>query len=156
MSHIICKWDLTCKVCTVAAVLLSGGLIFIGFYTKNQLSVLFFILSFLLLIPLFFSPRSISIENDKIRIKMLLWSRFIPLNEYYPADANKFPLRQSIKVLSSFGIGGHMGIYYYKGIGLFQGCFTDYRRVTILRNKRKKKFIVLDNFNSILDKYYSK
>lgn len=154
MTLITCKLDLTSKICSTSAIIISATLITASIYLQNQLSVILFISAILLVIPLLFSPRSISLINDKIQIKMPLWSRYIPLDEYHRADANKFPLRQSIKLISSFGIGGHLGLHYYRGIGIYKGCFTDYKRVTILRNKKTKKFIVVNNINTLLDNYY--
>ena len=154
MTLITCKLDLISKICSTFAIIISAILITAAFYLQNQLSAILFIPAILLVMPLLFSPRSICITNDRIQIKMPLWSRYIPLDEYHRADANKFPLRQSVILLSSFGIGGHLGLHYYKGIGIYQGFFTDYKRVTIQRNKKTKKFIVVNNINTLLDKYY--
>ncbi|MEM4311869.1 MAG: PH domain-containing protein [Nitrososphaerales archaeon] len=135
--------SLTVKVTTSMVFILIALIISIVLNWKAEITfklLISFIILGVFLLPLFFYPRKVILEENAIKVIRFGKDILINYSKIFDLKALKDEKIRMIGIIGSDGIFGHLGLYYLRGYGKAWCYLTNPKKPIILILKNGKKF----------------
>lgn len=125
-------WDPLLQFITIAVTL--SALAFI-YYNPKPVTIV--VMGALILIPPFFMIKGYSINEQKLIIHRLGWTKELDLNDLASAEFNPQAIRGSWRLLGNGGLYGWIGTFSNKELGTFRAYATNRYKCVVLKLKNK-------------------
>lgn len=130
------SWDPLLQMMTTGVTLIALAFIY---YNPTLITILVF--GALVLIPPFFMIKGYSIDNQKLIIHRLGWTKEFDIQNLVDVEFNAQALRGSWRVLGNGGLFGWIGTFSNKELGTFKAYATNQHKCVVLELEEKTLLI---------------
>lgn len=140
------SWDPILQFITVAVTIFALAFIY---YNPKLVTIL--VMGALIIIPPFFMIQGYSIDDQKLIVHRLGWTKEFDLNDLVNAEFNAQAIRGSWRLLGNGGLYGWIGTFSNKELGTFQAYATNRNKCVVLEMKSKTLLVTPDSPNAFVE-----
>lgn len=134
------SWDPLLQVITIGVSIFALAFVY---YFPNLITIL--VMGALIVIPPFFMIKGYSIDNQKLIIHRLGWTKEFDLNDLVSAEFNAQAMRGSWRLLGNGGLFGWIGTFSNKELGTFRAYATNRHKCVVLKLKDRTLLVTPDS-----------
>ena len=136
------KFSLFSKIITIVIFGLLAGIGVYCAFTGDSKGIIVLIICLILLIPsLYYSPKSIKVDDKNITINTYLGKHKLPLRNIEIVDYYK-PMMVNFRICASGGLMGYWGIFRGMDIGPYMAYYGKSSECFLIRMKNGDKYVL--------------